>query len=110
MDSDPYWTEHEYAGRTFLVKRDSDPSQWDAWCRDLLAASKTLVELDKSEKPPKPSNKSTKVRRRPKPKDRSHPRTEAPESILCSVCGEPVQRTGKRGRPRLTHVECLENK
>lgn len=27
--------------------------------------------------------------------------------VLCRVCGEPIPPSGRRGRPRLTHTECV---
>lgn len=28
-------------------------------------------------------------------------------AIMCRVCGEPITPSGRRGRPRKTHVECM---
>lgn len=30
-----------------------------------------------------------------------------PTAVLCRVCREPIPPSGRRGRPRLTHAECV---
>lgn len=64
-------------------------------------------KANKSQKVSKPSNKSSKV-------IPHYPAKDALESVrecstgTCAICGDPILKTGSRGRPRKTHKECAK--
>ncbi len=124
MSADPYWTDHHYDGHNFLIKADEPFSKWDGYCQYILQyrslfGSISTPDTVEAIQPPMDAvravpagSRSKALSRRTKvipPKSCESPLeavTQPLQTILCPSCKLPVQRTGKRGRPRTMHSEC----
>jgi hypothetical protein len=109
---------HEYAGITFRVAPGLSRDKADDYCADLLAYTSSF-KAGKSQSPSKPqnnNNESTPKRASVKPLEAV---LDPVETILadtyylsgyyrtpCRLCGEPIKRTGTRGRAPVMHKEC----